>query len=280
MFVKTGDLEQRMTLRSNPVILIFLDTTSIERARCLLETVIRFRIIENQFHPPHHHHGLFKYDAGNVVLGLNLDRSGNSRAGLHEAIRTVITMPDADRAARSAVDLGLATPIRDHVIMDQDSHCFEFVERSDKVPYIDRVVYFGEKGPRMRDFYEMQLGLNRVQHDAASFRRGGAASFRAGRVLLSLESGHRAIAAKPRNDGYLTVFHTPDIRRTATDLTARGVQLLGDVRFTSIGGTVRFADPAGHQFCLYQPDVRCFEWGSGPKLAELLGITELAGVSM
>jgi predicted enzyme related to lactoylglutathione lyase len=260
-----------MSLNSNPVVMIFLDTTSIERARHFFENVIGLSTVENQFHPPHHYHGLFKYDAGNAILALNLGRSVNDRAGLRDGILTILEMPDAKRRLGMAIESGLCTPVGNGAIVDRDGHCFAFIEAmpSCTVAAIHRIVYFGDPRTPLRAFFQQQLRLEPCQDDSLSFR--------AGRIWMSVAADDPDVGPSMCHDTYLTVFHAPDIRRTAATLLASGVPLMGAPRFTSIGGTVRFSDPAGHQFCLYQPDERCFDWGSGPKLAELIGSANASG---
>jgi hypothetical protein len=261
-----------MDLRNNPVVMIFVETTSVDRARRLFEDVIGLPVIENQFHPPHHHHGIFKYDAGNVILALNLARSADSRAASEEGIRTVVRMRHAGQRLRGAIEAGLGTDLGGGVMIDQDGHRFEFVEAypDQPAPRVVRIVYAGHELQRMRRFHLDQLGLAPARHDVASYH--------AGRILLSVEQSDLPRHVAMRHDGYLTVVYTPDIRQTAAMLPAQAIPLLGEVRFASIGGTVRFADPAGHQFCLYQPAANCFDWGSGAKLAELVGPRQMGEV--
>lgn len=254
-----------MSLRDSPVVLIFLDTASIARARRLFEDVIGLPIIENQFHPPHSHHGLFKYDAGNVILALNLARVPDGRSGTKEAVRTVFSVRDARLRLRDAIDAGLGRAAGGSTLIDHDGHCHAFVDAPPEqpAPGIERIVFLDEDVARMRDLLEHGLAL--------TFVSDGGTEFRAGRIRMSIERPAHAAPLPFRHDGYLTVFHTPDIHRTAAMLPARGVPLAGEVRFTSIGGTVRFADHLGRQYCLYEPDPRCFDWGSGAKLADLVG---------
>jgi hypothetical protein len=53
-------------------------------------------------------------------------------------------------------------------------------------------------------------------------------------------------------------------------LSHRGVSFPHPPRFSEIGGAVRFRDPSGNQFCLYEPSEVSLTWGSGEKLRKIM----------
>ena len=68
---------------------------------------------------------------------------------------------------------------------------------------------------------------------------------------------------------YLLVFHTTDISQMRTSLTANGVNFSGrKLGLKEIGYTIRFTDPSGNRYCLYEPSEEVLTWSSGPRAAE------------
>jgi len=115
-------------------------------------------------------------------------------------------------------------------------------------------------------FYRDVLGL-RPQPDAA-----GGPAFATGTVPIALRPGGSADDGRRiRYDTYLLVFHTDDIDSTRAELAARGVAFTGRaVGSKEIGRTIRFADPSGHRFCLYEPSEEVLTWPSGSTVRRIL----------
>jgi catechol 2,3-dioxygenase-like lactoylglutathione lyase family enzyme len=116
-------------------------------------------------------------------------------------------------------------------------------------------------------FYRDVLGLEPLVVD---LRR---AVMRTGTVPIMLEKRDHAVDGRRiRRSGYLLVFHTPEIDGTCAHLRSAGVTFSGvRVSSTAPGRTARFADPSGHQLCLYEPSEQALSWSSGQKVRELVG---------
>jgi predicted enzyme related to lactoylglutathione lyase len=97
------------------------------------------------------------------------------------------------------------------------------------------------------------------------------ALFATGTVDLCIQDGSSAPDGRPiRYDTYLIVFYTEDIHSTREKLIERGMIFKSHrVGLSDIGYTVRFTDPSGHNFCLYQPSEESLTWESGPKVMEI-----------
>ncbi len=54
-------------------------------------------------------------------------------------------------------------------------------------------------------------------------------------------------------------------------LVKHGLTFKTQVRYSDSGSTVRFIDPIGHIYCLYDPSRECLTLSSGPKVREIVG---------
>jgi len=259
-------------LRDSKIAFIFLEVASLPEARAFYEDVLGLPVVENQFNPPHHRHGIVKYDAGDTILALNLaDRSFNPDA--HEPIQTCFS-GGARREATVYAELqirGFHAPASAGAeFKDRDGHRFS-IRRAETYALwrgmddlgLEEIAYEVDSIDRSIVFYEKQLGLMRADSSGPDDVR-----FSTGNVRVRLLE---SVAGAPaRHNTLLTVFYTPDVKRAASALEARGIAFPHPVRFSDIGGTVRFTDPSGHQFCLYQPSPLSLSWDSGLKLQEIM----------
>jgi len=252
-----------------PVLHLFLETSDLERQRTLLEGVLGLPVIENQFHPPHHRHGLFKYDAGLVILALNLSAERRFPTDESDALATVFrTALDGAALADRLRARGFTAPAPGAAFTDPDGHHYLFrpaPRPAGRDAAVEEIRLAVGDLPRSLDFYGGTLGLTLVA------RTGGSLRFATGTVDLVVErAGAAADGRRPRHDTYLPVFYTPDIRRAYEGLRRRGLAFKSArPGFSQIGGTARFADPFGHTFCLYEPSAESLTWGSGAKVRAL-----------
>lgn len=264
-----------MNLWSSKILYIFLDISEVRPQRDFLEDILGLEVIENEYHPPHHRHGVVKYDAGNVILSLNVADSKFER-GARDGIVTVFTVAPA-REAWIYAELqirGHAAPLEPGgIFADRDLHLYALrqkrnvseYDREEKSIEIDQLLLAVEDLEASIAFYRDTLGLALL--DAT----GSAATFATGNVKLVLQEW-RALADHfpARRNGYLTVFHVDDIEASYRELARRGLTFQGNVGYSDIGGSVRFADPTGYVFCLYQPSAEALTWSSGGKVKEII----------
>jgi catechol 2,3-dioxygenase-like lactoylglutathione lyase family enzyme len=112
-------------------------------------------------------------------------------------------------------------------------------------------------------FYHEILGLPLIE------RRNEQAVLAAANLRFVLHPWNNGSSV--RRNGFLTVFYTPQIEEAYEALAQRGLDFNGlRVRYSEIGGAVRFIDPAGHAFCLYEPSEESLSWESGPKVRQLM----------
>jgi len=261
-----------MSLCSSKIVYLFLDTSDIVAQRVFFEDVLGLEVIESDFHPPHHRHGVVKYDAGNTIVALNIADSGFEQAGSDEVVTLLAASPvrEAEIYADLQIQGYTAPPQPGGVFRDRDHH--EFALHRYPLSYRD---FGGRQGvsidelhlqvsdlERSMRFYSDQLGLELLQKDSSSL------IFSAGDLKLALHRKPRG-RIEPRR-GFLMVFSTSDIHETHDTLFLHGIEFKAPVRFSEIGGTVRFVDPSGHVFCLYQPSEECLSWGSGPALKGII----------
>ncbi len=259
-----------LSLCSSKVVYIFLDTSDIWSQRAFFEDVLQMAVIENDFHPPHHRHGVVKYDGGNTIFALNIGDSGFESASSDRIVTLLAGSPVREAEIYAELQIhGYAAPLElGGVFSDRDNHQFAIHRGSLSEGLSDIAV--DELHLEVNDlqqsmcFYGDQLGLELLQKNASSL------VFTSDNLKLVLHNKPCGRLAEPRR-GFLTVFHTPDILKTYYALHDRGVQFRARVRFSEIGGTARFVDPSGHVYCLYQPSEECLTWGSGPKLMEIIG---------
>jgi len=257
-------------LRSAALLFLFVETPDIDRQRTLFERVLELPLIENQFHPPHSRHGLFKYDAGGTIFALNLSSERRFREEESDALVSLIRAPwrDDELADRLRAE-GFASPT-DNLFTDPQGHHYQF--RHDPTAsrtWVEGLRLLIDDSPRSLDFYQRTLGLELLGMASHSLR------FATGTIELHLEPGGLAPDGRgPRRDAYLPVFHTPDVRTAFEALVLRGLQFSAErPGFSQIGGTARFVDPSGHTFCLYEPSTESLTWGSGPKVTDLAATT-------
>ncbi len=258
-------------LREAPLLFVFYETTGLARQRQLLEQILGLKVIESQFHPPHHSHGLVKYDAGGVILALNLSGPGKLSEDGSDGMAAALSTPCPDTAAARLVAHG-CTASAGGVFTDPDGH--HYVIRAApsasrlgpevSVPELRLVV--GDLAASL-SFYGETLGLE------LRGRTDGELRFATGSIDLVLQHGRAAPDGRPgRHDGYLIVFHTGDVQRAFEGLRGRGLRFKQPrVGFSAIGGTARFTDPTGHTYCLYEPSAVSLSWGSGLKVRQIVG---------
>jgi catechol 2,3-dioxygenase-like lactoylglutathione lyase family enzyme len=227
---------------------VFLETPQIERQRRFLETEVGLPVVETDTNP-HNKHGVVKHDAGNLLISLNL--SPQRRFS-----------PDASDGLLSVFDSGgerTTDPFGHHYLLNASAHAarlraLEFVLRVDDLR-------------ASIAFYRDLLGLE------PQYLGPDRATFATGTVPISIDAGSYAVDGRCiRRTSYLLVLHTPDIDRTRTSLASDGLAFLSHkISSTPPGKTVRFKDPSGHQFCLYEPSQEALSWPSGPKIRQLIG---------
>jgi hypothetical protein len=74
-----------------------------------------------------------------------------------------------------------------------------------------------------------------------------------------------------RGKSIAPVFHVEDAPTLHEKLASRDVQFASQPNKSSIGVTVRFQDPDGHAFYLYQPSEKALRRPSGQRICEILG---------
>jgi catechol 2,3-dioxygenase-like lactoylglutathione lyase family enzyme len=227
-----------VTLRDRPLLYLFLEAHDLAAQRAFLEHRLGLPLIETD-EDPGHRHGVAKYDAGSLILSLNLS----------PASRFAAPGPDG-------LTIGCAGGTT--TVDDPHGHQFRVGEPPTTVAELRlRVTDPDASVP----FYRDVLGLR--QPDPAT------PAFATGSVPIVLEP---APSTGPvRHDTYLLVFHTPDIDRSTAELAASGLTFTGrSVGSKDIGRTIRFADPSGHRFCLYEPSDEALTYGSGATLRKML----------
>jgi catechol 2,3-dioxygenase-like lactoylglutathione lyase family enzyme len=256
-----------MSLRRAPLLYVFYETSQIRSQRRLFESAIGVPVIEVEPHLPHHRHGVFKYDAGRVILSHNMSGPSRFRPGDSDALVTVFAVPpdwplDAVREAEGMAERA------DGLFTDPEGRHFRFhptpgVERA----VVDELRLTVDDLEASVAFYRDALDLELVERTERSAR------FATGTVAIGLEEDERAPDGRaPRRHSYLLVFHAAEIEEAREALIARGLEFKGPrVGFSEIGGTIRFDDPSGQRFCLYVPSEESLAWGSGPKVLEIAG---------
>jgi catechol 2,3-dioxygenase-like lactoylglutathione lyase family enzyme len=247
-------ITEKTGLAGAPLMFVFLDVSSLPRHRRLYERELGLAVVENQFHPPHEHHGLVKYDAGGTILSLNLFAERKFRGEAADGVTLVIRVAD-----RSLVDrFGRA-------FTDADGHHYVFADEppasSDLRCDVSELRFAAPDATAARAFYGDVLGLPET----------GEGRFRTGSIDLVTYPADRAPDGRPiRHNAVLTVFYTADVVAAEAALIGRGLRFSSGAGFSDIGGTARFRDPSGHTFCLYQPSADSLTWGSAGKVLELM----------
>jgi predicted enzyme related to lactoylglutathione lyase len=245
------------SLCRSPLLYVFLDIAGLEDERALLEDVVGLPVIEVEAHLPHERHGVVKYDAGPLILSLNLSTPGKFNADASDALVTVL-------------NVAVGTPPR--LRTDPWGHHLLLRPRAAGAPAAPPQV--AELRLAVDDvdvsvgFYEQRLGLELLE------RGTGLARFATGSAPLLLEQRTRAVDGRRLDRRtVLIVFHTAGIEEVREDLVGRGVVFDNRrVAYSKIGGTTRFTDPSGHRFCLYEPSLESLTWGSGPKVIEVAAL--------
>jgi catechol 2,3-dioxygenase-like lactoylglutathione lyase family enzyme len=262
-----------VSLRRSPLLYVFFETYQLTRQRELLESVIGLPVVEVEPHQPHHRHGVVKYDAGNLIISLNLSTASRFRKDGSDALATVFTVDQAwPLAERLRNETSLVAAHGGGLFTDLHGHHHIF--RSGPAgrighlawPAVDELqLTVGDLAASV-SFYRDVLGLELLE------RAESRACFATGRVRLALEHGQVAVdGGRLRRNTYLLVFHTSDINRMCATLIQRGLTFKNRrVGFSEIGGTIRFEDPSGHRFCLYEPSAESLSWGSGGKVMEIV----------
>jgi catechol 2,3-dioxygenase-like lactoylglutathione lyase family enzyme len=242
-------------LRGAPLLFVFYETSELARQRLLFERELGLRVIENQFHPPHHSHGLVKYDAGGTILALNLAPASRFAPGASDGFVAVFS------ASRGGVGPGR--------FADADGHHYELRPPDGSAaagPVLRELRLTVGDLARSEAFYSGVLGLPLLRRTDRLVRVA------TGSADLVLERGERAAdGSAPCHNTYLLVFHAASVRAAYEGLARRGLPFNPPrFGFSEIGGTARFADPDGHPFCLYEPSAESLTWGSGPKVREII----------
>lgn len=268
-----------MSLWDSSVMFLFLEATDLPRSRFFLKDVLDLKLLEDRFHPPHERHGVAKYDAGNVILALNLAvKTFNRHAS--DGLVTVFGT-EVQREALIYARLhgaGLSPPAEPGgTFFDPDNHGFAILSTKDPTAgegseaslRVEELRFDVEDLGAAVAFYNEILGLPLLH------RAEGHAVLESANLRFVLTAREESVDLPVRNDGVLTVFSTPQIERTYESLAQRGLDFRNrKVRYSEIGGTVRFRDPTGHAFCLYSPSEESLDWESGPKVRELMTYTE------
>jgi catechol 2,3-dioxygenase-like lactoylglutathione lyase family enzyme len=264
-----------MSLRRSAVLYTFLDVHDLPGERELLESVVGLPVIEIEPHLPHHRHGAVKYDAGDVIVSLNLSSPGKFRDETSDALVTVVLV-DWSRGVQQRVrGFGAAERRADGTLFTDASghhYLFRTADPASVEPVVHELWLAVDDIDESVRFYEDALDLELIR------RVPGAARFATGSVDLVLEQRERAVDGRAlRRQTCLLVFHTADIEETHDALTDRGVGF-GNKRpaFSEIGSTSRFDDPSGNRWCLYQPSEECLAWESGPTVVDIVAGRALA----
>jgi predicted enzyme related to lactoylglutathione lyase len=256
-----------VTLANAPVLYVFLDVADVPRQRATLEQALGLPVIEVEPHQPHERHGVVKYDAGDVILSLNSSTPRKFDRSESDALAIVLDVPPEclDRHTLRAHGALGAHP-EGLLFTDPNGHHI-LLRRSGGVeaPRVTELRLTVEDLEAALPFYTELVGLELLA-------LGDEACLRTGTVPLVLGQSSRAPDGRsPQRRTVLTVFHTHSVESTRMTLEGRGVTF-ANVRayFTEIGGTIRFLDPSGNRFCLYEPSPECLTWGSGPKVEQIV----------
>jgi len=248
---------------------VFFEAHDMERERSFFERIIGLPVLEIEPHLPHHRHGVVKYDAGQIILSLNLAGAGNFSSGSSDGLITVFAGSPGLETLRShpcvaSVDSrGLVTDIHGHHFLFSPVH----EERSNTAwPSVPELRLMVTDLAASIHFYRGTLGLEMLEQAEKSAR------FATGSVRMALEEKGAAPDGRcPRYDTYLIVFYTPQVEAARAALLERGIAFKGSrVAHSEIGATARFEDPSGHRICIYEPSEECLGWASGPKVMELM----------
>lgn len=254
-------------LRTSPLLFVFYEAVDIPSQRRLFEDCFGMTIVENRFHPPHHRHGLVKYDAGPLLLSLN-QASADSHSETHsDALTAAIVVP---RNMTDVSQLATCSAGRSgrKCWTDAAGHHFEVTVNDDcDTGYVTEVRLAVSNLANSLYFYRDVLGIEFVPTDDDTLL------FATPSVRIRLECRH--IAADDRQlryDSYLLVLYAHPIQTVFEALCERGVEFTcSRPTFSTIGGTARFRDPSGQTFCLYDPSDESLAWESGERVRSVIG---------
>lgn len=248
-----------------PLMFVFLDVRAPYHIGAMFDR-LGMRLVENQFHPPHEHHGLLKYDTGNTIVSLNLFAERPFLTGESDGLTMCFRTRDHDHLPQALAAYGSwSDSAIGPVFTDDDGHHYRFEPG-------------GAGDSRTIDLTAIRLvvpdldGAITFYRDAVGFplieRTPGSARFGTGTADLYLDESDRAVDGWPvRHRTYLLVLHAHDVEAAARALAGRG--LPSSAGFSDIGGTARFRDLSGHTFCLYEPSPESLTWGSGRTVRRL-----------
>jgi catechol 2,3-dioxygenase-like lactoylglutathione lyase family enzyme len=259
-----------MSLHGAPMLYIFFETHDLASQRELLESAIGLTVIEIEPHLPHHHHGVIKYDSGGVIISLNLSGPGRFPKDGSDGVVTVFNVSPEWTYEKILTNLKVSVS-GEGLFTDEHGHHFMFHPAPVGRPAPARWPVVEEFRLRVRDiaesvsFYRDVLGLELLEETENTAR------FATGTVGLALEVGEKAADGRRiLYDTSLLVFYCENIQESFAKLLERGLQFRPPrVDYNEVGGTVRFDDPSGHQYCLYEPSKESLTWESGPKVLEI-----------
>ncbi len=255
-----------MSLRGSPLLYVFADVHGLPRQRELLESVLGLPVIEIEPHLPHHRHGVVKYDAGSMILSLNLSSPSKFRADASDGLVTVLAV-EPDSALESRIHAyGRITARSDGLLFtDEVGHHYLLRATGLGPPVVE------ELRLTVRDLVESIRWYGDVLDLEVLDQAEQTARLKTGSIDLVLEEDVCAAdGAQLRLQTCLLVFYTADIEDAHAALNARGLDL-GNKHpaYSDIGGTSRFDDPSGNRFCLYEPSQESLTWGSGSKVIDV-----------
>jgi catechol 2,3-dioxygenase-like lactoylglutathione lyase family enzyme len=254
-----------------PLLYVFLNTASLAPKRRLLEDIFGLPLVEREPRAPHEKHGVVKYDAGGVLLALNI-AAPRDRSHRHIGLRIAVSASDPeairDAAQRDGYVVERGQPPRLRV-RDQDSQVYEVIRSEPherpRGAALHSVTLLVKDLASSIDFYSSKLGLPTLEV------RQDAARIACGEVTLSLQLVSPSDAYRCDRRSYLLVFYTPNAYGAASTLSGRGVRFRSRVSDNDIGCTARLVDPDGHPLCIYTPSSDVLSWGSGPTVHRIVG---------
>ncbi|GGM83668.1 hypothetical protein GCM10012275_62850 [Longimycelium tulufanense] len=280
---------------------VFVYVTDLERSRHFYGRVLGLPVVEQDERST-------KYDAGGVMLALNLARDFDVAQGARpDPSLLTFDVDDIDHAAATLGKRGAVLGETERyeigatvTCLDPDGHSVCLYQ-----PSTDALGW--ESGPRYRelaarsgglghgptlgpdtplgplvylfhfiddidsgmDFYENKLGLRAVERDPEQ----GVVKYDCGTVLLTthLWPGEDSTAVRqPRT--LSTVFRVRDVSDTVRQLGERGIDFSDGIVTREIGKTARFVDPCGHVYYLYEPSETALTWPSAKKADDLSAV--------
>lgn len=243
-----------MSLRHCPLVYVFLETCELGLQRETIESGVGLPVLAVETRPAVRH-SVVKYDAGTMVLSLNLSSPSRFQPAGSDGLTTVF-----DVAPAWGKESGSIT----------DAHGHHYIFQQAAIPYTSPVVaelrfWVVDLDATVR-FYRDVLGLQLIS------REMDTASFETGVVTLVFERLLVAVDGQYlRRNTYLLVFHTCSIRRTCSALAAQGLAFKGrNIGSRELGRTIGFDDPSGNRFCLYEPSQESLMSPSGRKIRQIM----------